>query len=75
MTTNYGAASLVAKLGSSKTTDQPYTHTQHGALKLTSVNAGKLKNTFILPAVCIVYLSSGGADGQVQNGHHEGGQK
>ena len=44
MTTNYGAASLVAKLGSSKTTDHRNNHTQRGALKLTSVNAGKLKN-------------------------------
>ena len=34
MTTNYSAASLVAKLVSSKTTDQTTNHTQHGILKL-----------------------------------------
>ena len=48
MTTNYGAASLVAKLGSSKTTEHTQTHrktdTQHGTLKPNSINAVRLKN-------------------------------
>ena len=45
MTTNYSAASLVAKLVSSKTTDQTTNHTQHGTLKLNSINAVELKKS------------------------------
>ena len=45
MTTNYGAASLVAKLGSSKTPEDIQTNKQHGTLKPNSVNAVRLKNS------------------------------
>ena len=48
MTTNYDAASLVAKLVSSKTPEHTHadrnTDKQHGTLKLNSVNAVELKN-------------------------------